>query len=74
VALTVVGLKLDSKSLIVNLLNSAIVVILTVTIIDWLPDRQRRNQWAKVRSQIIDALTWHLGNVASEYMINFSLG
>jgi hypothetical protein len=65
------GMILDSKSFTVNLLNSAIDVVLTVTIIDWLLDRQRRRQWNKVRSQIITALTWHIGNIASEYMINF---
>ena len=65
------GLILDSKTFTVNLLNSAIDVILTVTVIDWLLERQRRKQWDKVRSQIITALTWHLGNIASEYMVTF---
>ena len=70
-ALAIIGLILDSKSFTVNLLNSAIDVILTVTVIDWLLDRQRSKQWDKVRSQIITALTWHIGNIASEYMTTF---
>lgn len=66
-----IGLHIDSKNFTINILNSAISIILTVAVIDWLLERQRRQQWAKVRSQIFSALTWHIGNIAHEYMIVF---
>lgn len=69
--LLVIGMILDFKGFIGNLLAGAIEVLVTVTVIDWLLQRQRRKQWEKVRVQIISALTQHIGNIASEYMTHF---
>lgn len=69
--LLVIGVFLDDKGFIGNLLAGAIEVLVTVTVIAWLLQRQRRKQWSKVRVQIISALTQHIGNIASEYMTHF---
>ena len=73
VVLFLTGFLLDFKGFLVNLIASAITVILTVTVINWFLIRQRRNQWKRVRSQIITALLNHIGNMTSEYSINIQL-
>jgi len=69
--LLVIGIYLDSAGFLGNLIAGAIDVLITVTIIAWLLQRQRRKQWKRVRSQIISAITQHIGNMASEYMTHF---
>jgi hypothetical protein len=64
------GMFLDWKGFIGNASAGAIEVIITVTVIDWLLQRQRRKRWQGVRAQILVALTQHIGNMASEYMSN----
>ena len=66
-----IGMLLDWKGFIGNASAGAIEIIITVTIIDWLLQQQRRKRWQRVRAQIIAALTQHIGNIASEYMTGF---
>jgi hypothetical protein len=65
------GIVVDWKGFIGNVAAGAIEIVVTVTIIDWLLRQQRRKRWQRVRSQIISALTQHIGNIVTEYMINF---
>jgi hypothetical protein len=69
--LVVTGIYLDGASFIGNLIAGAFDVLITVTIIAWLLQRQRKKQWRKVRSQIVEAITQHISNIASEYMTHF---
>jgi hypothetical protein len=69
--LFLMGMLLDWKGFIQNLSAGAIEIIITVTIIDWLLQQQRRKRWQRVRAQIVAALTQHIGNMASEYATNF---
>lgn len=64
------GMLLDWQGFIGNVSAGAIEVIVTVTVIDWLLQQQRRKRWQRVRAQIVAALTQHIGNMASEYMSN----
>jgi hypothetical protein len=67
----VIGMVLDWEGFVGNLAVGAIEVILTVTIIDWLLKRQRREQWRKVRTQIVSALAQHIDNMGDEYQASF---
>ena len=71
ILLLALGLALDWKGFTGNLIAGAIEVIVTVTIIDWLLQRQRRRQWQKVRTQIVGALTQHIDNIVDEYQTTF---
>jgi hypothetical protein len=68
--ISLIGILLDWEGFIGNMLAGAIEVAVTVTIIDWLLQQQRRKRWHTVRAQILAALTQHIGNIASEYMSN----
>lgn len=69
--LLVIGLVIDWEGFIGNLMAGAIEVIITVTVIDWLLQRQRRARWQKVRTQIVNALTQHIDNLKDEYQTRF---
>ncbi len=73
VLLFILGILLDYKGFLVNLIASAIVVIISITVIDQILIRRRRNQWKRVRAQIISALLGHIGNMASEFAISIRL-
>ncbi len=69
--LVAAGLVIDAKGFAINMIASAIGIIVTVTLVDWLLERKRRRRWTKAREQIITALLWHLGNIACESMTHF---
>jgi hypothetical protein len=69
--LLVVGLGIDREGFIGNLIAGTIEIIITVTVIDWLLQRQRKARWQKVRTQIVGALTQHIDNIIDEYQTRF---
>ncbi len=71
IVLLLIGVALDYRGFIGNLAAGAFYLVITITLIDWLLERQRSRQWSKVRAQIVSALTSHLANIASEYMVTF---
>ena len=66
-----IGVAMDCRGFIGNLIAGAIEVIVTVTVIAWLLQRQRRAQWQRVRTQIVSALTQHVDNIKDEYQTSF---
>jgi len=66
-----IGLVFDREGFIGNLAAGVIEIVITVTVIDWLLQRQRRARWQKVRTQIVSALTQHMDNIADEYQTGF---
>jgi hypothetical protein len=73
VILIIAGALLDWKGFLVNLIASAIVVIISITVINQIVMQRRRNQWKRVRSQIISAILNHFGNIIGEYETNVHL-
>jgi hypothetical protein len=69
--LVAIGVVTDGKGFVGNLIAGAIEVIITVSVIEWLLQRQRRARWQKVRTQIVSALTEHIDNIKDEYQASF---
>ncbi len=70
--LLLTGFLIDCKGFGVNLIASAVSIIVTVTAINWLLIYQRRSQWKKVRSQTMVALLGHIWNMALEFMMHIN--
>ena len=67
----IIGIYLDWQGFIGNLAAGGIEILITITVIDRLLERERRERWEKAREQIFSALTQHIYNLMCEYQIHF---
>ena len=66
-ALLALGLLLDLRGFLRNLIAGAIEILLTVTILSWLIQTRQRRRWARARAQFTSAISYHLATIAHEF-------
>ncbi|MDR3577031.1 MAG: hypothetical protein P4L50_24475 [Anaerolineaceae bacterium] len=64
------GIAIDLRGFVVNMLTGTIEVIITIFFVDWLLKRQQIDRWKKIRSQIISSLSEHFWVISVEFTSN----
>jgi len=68
VGVMAIGFLVDGRGFVGNLVAAALEILLTVTNVAWLIERDNRRRWARARGHILLAVTHHMARIAQEFM------